>query len=37
LEIAAAYYQNVTGELDKAAYTLEEEIRSYRRVEEEFR
>ena len=31
LEIAANYYQNVTGELDKAAQTYQEEIESYPR------
>jgi serine/threonine protein kinase/tetratricopeptide (TPR) repeat protein len=31
LAIAANYYQNVTGELDKAAQTLQEEIESYPR------
>lgn len=31
LEIASAYYRNVTGELDKAAQALEEEIQSYPR------
>jgi DNA-binding winged helix-turn-helix (wHTH) protein/tetratricopeptide (TPR) repeat protein len=31
LEIAAAYYRNVTGELDNAAHALEEEIESYPR------
>jgi eukaryotic-like serine/threonine-protein kinase len=31
LEITADYYQNVTGELDKAAQTLQEEIESYPR------
>ncbi len=31
LEITAAYYKDVTGELDKAALTLQEEIQSYRR------
>jgi DNA-binding winged helix-turn-helix (wHTH) protein/tetratricopeptide (TPR) repeat protein len=31
LELAAAYYRNVTGELDKAAQVLEEEIESYPR------
>jgi tetratricopeptide (TPR) repeat protein len=32
LDIAAAYYQNVTGELDKAAQTFQEEIESYPRT-----
>ncbi|MGA2743823.1 MAG: protein kinase [Candidatus Sulfotelmatobacter sp.] len=31
LAIAATYYQNVTGELDKAAQTFQEEIESYPR------
>jgi tetratricopeptide (TPR) repeat protein len=31
LAISAGYYQNVTGELDKAAQTLQEEIESYPR------
>jgi DNA-binding winged helix-turn-helix (wHTH) protein/tetratricopeptide (TPR) repeat protein len=31
LEIAAAYYRNVTGELDQAAQTLEKEIGNYPR------
>jgi tetratricopeptide (TPR) repeat protein len=31
LEIAAAYYRNVTGELDQAAQTLEKEIANYPR------
>jgi eukaryotic-like serine/threonine-protein kinase len=31
LSIAASYYQNVTGELDKAAQTLQQEIESYPR------
>ena len=31
LSIAASYYQNVTGELDKAAQTYQEEIESYPR------
>ena len=31
LKITAAYYQNVTGELDKAAQTYQEEIESYPR------
>jgi eukaryotic-like serine/threonine-protein kinase len=31
LSIAASYYQNVTGELDKAAQTYQEEIASYPR------
>jgi eukaryotic-like serine/threonine-protein kinase len=31
LAIAASYYQNVTGELDKAAQTYQEEIESYPR------
>ncbi|MGC2300706.1 MAG: winged helix-turn-helix domain-containing protein [Acidobacteriaceae bacterium] len=31
LEIASAYYRNVTGELDKGAEALEEEIQSYPR------
>ena len=31
LRITASYYQNVTGELDKAAQTLQEEIESYPR------
>ncbi len=31
LDIAADYYQNVTGELDKAAQTYQEEIESYPR------
>ena len=31
LEIASAYYRNVTGELDKGAQALEEEIQSYPR------
>jgi len=31
LELDAAYYRNVTGELDKAANALEEEIQSYPR------
>ena len=29
LDITADYYQNVTGELDKAAQTFQEEIESY--------
>ena len=32
LAIAAAYYRNVTGELDKAAQTYQEEIESYPRI-----
>jgi tetratricopeptide (TPR) repeat protein len=32
LDIAAAYYQNVTGELDKAVETFQEEIESYPRT-----
>jgi tetratricopeptide (TPR) repeat protein len=32
LDISAAYYQNVTGELDKAAETFQEEIESYPRT-----
>ncbi len=32
LEIAANYYLNVTGELDKAAQTIQQEIASYPRV-----
>jgi eukaryotic-like serine/threonine-protein kinase len=31
LEISAAYYRNVTGELDKAAQSLQQEIESYPR------
>jgi eukaryotic-like serine/threonine-protein kinase len=31
LQIAANYYQNVTGELDKAAQTLQEELQTYSR------
>jgi eukaryotic-like serine/threonine-protein kinase len=31
LEIAASYYQNVTGELEKAAQTFQEQIESYPR------
>ena len=33
LEIGATYYQNVTGELDKAAQTYQEEIESYPRAD----
>jgi len=36
LDIAAAYYQNVTGELDKAAETFQEEIESYPRTAEAY-
>jgi len=32
LEIAVAYYQNVTGELDKAAQTVQEYLESYPRL-----